>query len=119
MVGINLLEEPGSDPLWYKNVSMDERQTRGKQLFERCEYVQLRVRFVALEAQTVRSGDKVVQRGQHELVTSTWAFEGRIWTVTPPSKAGVEDDDDPAQIWWMANRRRNPQLLWKLAQIYP
>lgn len=93
------------------------RQARRRVLLERAEWMQIRVRFLALEVPTVRAapgaGDEPphVARGPAEIIGSTWTFEGRLWLMGPMDPA----EDIPAR--WRKARRRNPDLVWRLIKI--
>ena len=74
--------------------------------------MQLRVRFVAAEVPTIRGGSGLdVERGRLEVVTSTWTFEGRVWTIVPVDPA------ESAPACWRKARTPNPDLVWRLVDV--
>ena len=95
--------------------------------FMPCEWMQIKVRFLAMEVPTVRtaadSGDALppghqpprVERGAAEVIASTWTFEGHLWLVGPGSMD--QDKDISAGVRWRKSRSRNPDLVWRLLKV--
>jgi hypothetical protein len=101
-------------------------QARRRALLEQAEWMQIQVRFLAIEVPTVHtpsaSADDPphgapgalpprVERGPAEVIASTWIFEGRLWLVGPMDPA----EDVPAR--WRKARTRNPELVWRLLKV--
>ena len=104
------------------NMSLDDQRQRGRKLIEEGEWMQISVRFVALE-DDVLLGDVRGEVGSEgtlvstETRASTWVFEARVWDIETNAHEHDESDFDAMVKAAMQRRRRNPHLNWRLISI--
>lgn len=89
--------------------TIEGQHQRGSQLLRKAQWLQLKVRFVALETDFVANAGSPKQDIATELRPSTWTLEGQVWELIDP---------DPAEgLSPIDNRRRNPEASWRLSAI--
>ena len=102
--------------------TVDNAHKRGMMLLDKGEWVQIKVRFVAMEEE-VLVGDGVGETViGFQARASTWVFQGRVWVMESrdTTSESLEQATPADQFQAFQDRRRpNPDLAWRLTAIAP